>query len=185
MPFLDCIVSADGFSPDPSNIDAVDHVSPPTNLTELKSFLGMIGLDTNLIPNLTEIVEPLCELECKDMPYVWTTTQQASSQEAKASISTHLKLALFNQHCATHISVDASNVGLAIQLTQAQGGLEVTVCCTSYMLSKMEWHYPTVETDAHTCICAIEHWDKYLLSKLSRCTQDKQDHMLGGVIVSL
>ncbi len=108
------------------------------NLTELKSFLGMIGFYTTFVPKLADIVEPLRELERKDMPYVWTPTGEASFQEAKASISTHLKLVLFDPRCAMHISVDASNVGLGAQLMQEQGGREVTVCCASHTLSEME-----------------------------------------------
>ncbi len=132
MPFLGHIVSADGLSLDPSNVDAIDHVSPPMNLTELKSFLSMIGFYTNFIPKLADVVEPLCELECKDTPYGWTPACEASFQEAKASVSTHLKLALFDPHCATHVSVDASNIGLGAQLMQEQGGCKVTVCCASH-----------------------------------------------------
>ncbi len=138
MPFLGWIISTDGLSPDPSNADAIDHISLPTNLTELKSFRSMIGSYTNFVPKLANIVESLHELECKDMPYVWTPACQAAFQEAKASISTHLKLALFAPRCAMHISVDASNVGLGAQLMQEQGGKEVTICCASHTLSEME-----------------------------------------------
>ncbi len=72
MPFLGQIISADGFSPNPSNVDAIDHVLPSTNLTELKSFLSMIGFYTNFIPKLADLVEPLCKLERTDTPYIWT-----------------------------------------------------------------------------------------------------------------
>ncbi len=94
----------------------------------------------------------LRKLECKDTPYVWTPAHQAAFEEAKASISMHLSLVLFDPHCATHVSVDASNVGLGVQLMQEQGSHEVTVSCAIHTLSETEWHYSTVEKDVLACI---------------------------------
>ncbi len=94
-------VSADGLSPDPSKVDAIDQVPPPMNLTELKSFLRMIKFYTNFIAKLADIIEPLHELKCKD---VRMPERQAAFEEAKANISVHLKLALFDPHLPTHVS---------------------------------------------------------------------------------
>ncbi len=72
MPFLGWFVSTGGLSPDPSNIDAIDQVPPPTNLMELKSFLGMATVYSNFISKLVDIVKRLWELEQKDALYIWT-----------------------------------------------------------------------------------------------------------------
>ncbi len=71
MPFLGYIVSAVWLTLDPKNVEAIDKVPPPTNLTELKSFLGMVGFYSIFLLKLTDMVEPLRELKCKDTPFVW------------------------------------------------------------------------------------------------------------------
>ncbi len=165
MPFLGRIVSAEGLSPDPKNVEAIDKVPPPTNSTELKSFLGMVGFYSIFLPKLADTVEPLRELERKDTPFVWSERRQAAFEEAKASLGAHLKLALFDPRCPTHVNTDASGIGLGATLTQEQGGHEVTVCCASHTLTETERHYSTVEKEALACLWAIEHWEKYLLGR--------------------
>ncbi len=71
MPFLGCIVSAERLAPDPKDVEAIDKVPPPTDITELKPFLSMIGFYSIFLPKLTDTVELLRELECKDTPFVW------------------------------------------------------------------------------------------------------------------
>ncbi len=70
--FLRTIVSAEGLTPDPKNVEVIDKVPSPTNLTELRSFLGMVGFYFIFLLKLANTVEPLRELEQKDTPFVWT-----------------------------------------------------------------------------------------------------------------
>ncbi len=72
LPFLGHIVSAKGLAPDPKNIEVIDKVPPPTNITELKSFLGMVGFYSIFLLKLANTVELLRELEWKDTPFVWS-----------------------------------------------------------------------------------------------------------------
>ncbi len=42
LPFLGRIMSAEGLSPNPENVQAIKEVPVPTCLSELKSFMGMV-----------------------------------------------------------------------------------------------------------------------------------------------
>jgi len=44
----------------------------PNNITELRSFLGMVGYYGNFIDNYAIISAPLCKLLKKNLVYVWT-----------------------------------------------------------------------------------------------------------------
>ncbi len=110
------IVSTEGLA------NVIDKVPLPTKFTELKSFLGMVGFYSIILPKLSNTVDPLRELERKDAPFVWSERRQAAFEEAKASLGAHLKLVLFDPHCPTHMNMDASGVDSGATLTQEQGG---------------------------------------------------------------
>ena len=43
LPFLGHIISPQGIAPDPQKIEAVQKIQPPKNVTQLRSFLGLVG----------------------------------------------------------------------------------------------------------------------------------------------
>ncbi len=138
VPFLGQILSADGFHPDPKNTEPITKIRPPTNLTELHSFLGMVTHYGNYIADLANVAELLIALKWKDMPFVLSNDCQSAFEQLKIIIRLHLKLALFDPCCDMHINVDASNVGLGATLTQIQGGQEVMITRGSHTLSETE-----------------------------------------------
>ncbi len=54
--FLGHIVSKEGSKPDPSNIEAVQKMKPPSNVKEVRRFLGMVGFDIKHIQQFSKIV---------------------------------------------------------------------------------------------------------------------------------
>lgn len=60
--YLGHIVSTEGVSPDPDNIEAVTSWPRPTNLKTLQSFVGFCGYYRRFIQNYSAIVRPLTDL---------------------------------------------------------------------------------------------------------------------------
>ncbi len=73
-------------------------------------------------------------LQQNEAKFVCSTACQTAFDDIKGIITEYLQLALFDPQCETHVSVDASDVGLGASLTQMQNGAEVTVSCTSHTL---------------------------------------------------
>jgi hypothetical protein len=59
------------------------NMTPPTNVSELRSFLGMTGYYRNFIDNYSAKSAPLCSLLRKNTPFVWTDSQNNSFQLLK------------------------------------------------------------------------------------------------------
>ena len=53
------VVSKRGIEPDPIKIKAIQEAPIPTNVSDLKSFLGICGYMSKFIPNYANLVEPL------------------------------------------------------------------------------------------------------------------------------
>ncbi len=59
--FLGQIVSKEGFRPDPRNIEAITQMKAPTNLKEVRRFIGMVGFYRKPILNFLKIASPLTD----------------------------------------------------------------------------------------------------------------------------
>jgi hypothetical protein len=53
--FLGYIVTSIGIAPDPQKIEAVQKIQPPNNVTQLRSFLGLVRYYQQFIHNFSEI----------------------------------------------------------------------------------------------------------------------------------
>ena len=60
--FLGQMVDANGIKPDPDKIKAINDMPRPTNITELRRFLGMVNQLNKFSPNLASHLKPLHEL---------------------------------------------------------------------------------------------------------------------------
>ncbi len=87
VPFLGQILSAGGFRPDPKNTEPITKIRPPTNLTELRSFLGMVTHYGNYIADLANVAEPLIALKRKDVPFIWSDDCQSAFEQLKTIVT--------------------------------------------------------------------------------------------------
>lgn len=70
--YLGHIVDAEGLRVSKEKIRAIQNVKRPSNVTESKSFLGMVNYYAKYIKNLSEIVHPLYQLLRVDSPWDWS-----------------------------------------------------------------------------------------------------------------
>jgi len=64
--FLGDVISKEGVSLDPANVDAVVNWPRPTSITEVQSFLGMAGYYRRFIEGFSRIALPLTQLLRRD-----------------------------------------------------------------------------------------------------------------------
>ena len=56
------LVSSEGILPDPKKVEVIQNFQPPTNVTGVKRFLGVVNFFRRFIPNCSTIAEPLIKL---------------------------------------------------------------------------------------------------------------------------
>ncbi|GKF85877.1 hypothetical protein Tco_0253704 [Tanacetum coccineum] len=71
--FLDHIVSAEGITMDPANVEAITKWPRPTSVTEVRSFLGLEGF--------SRLALPLTKLMRKGEKFVWNEEREKSFEE--------------------------------------------------------------------------------------------------------
>jgi len=63
--------SARGIQPTDEKVEAIREAPTPRNVTELRSFLGMLAALSNFIPKLSTLAHPLYKL-LGNKPWKWT-----------------------------------------------------------------------------------------------------------------
>uniref|UniRef100_A0A8D8SLX0 Uncharacterized protein K02A2.6 n=1 Tax=Cacopsylla melanoneura TaxID=428564 RepID=A0A8D8SLX0_9HEMI len=134
--FLGYQVDKNGLSVPLSRIQAINSIQIPTNVTELKSFLGLVTYYAKFIPNMSKIAEPLYVLLRKDKNWAWLEPQTVSFNNIKSVIASNQILAHFDPILEIILHTDASNVGIAGVLSQiGKDGVERPVAFCSRTLS--------------------------------------------------
>ena len=85
--FLGHVISAEGVSVDPQKIEAIVNWKPPTNVTEIRSFLGLAGYYRKFVEGFSKLATPLTKLTRKEKKFVWLEACQQSFDELKRKLT--------------------------------------------------------------------------------------------------
>ena len=85
--FLGHIISRRGIEVDPKKIEAVLKWEPPTNVSEVRSFLGLAGYYRRFVEGFSIIAGPMTKLLRKDVKFLWSDKCQRSFEELKQRLT--------------------------------------------------------------------------------------------------
>ena len=80
-------VTSHGVSPLQSHVDSIAKLDTPTNLKELRRFLGAAGFYRKFVPRFSDLVEPLNELLRGETEFTWNEQRQQSFDQIKTALS--------------------------------------------------------------------------------------------------
>lgn len=72
LKFLGIHVDREGLRPDPEKVKAIEDMPAPTNVLELKSFLGAVTFYNKFVKSMSTIREPLDTLLRKGVKFTWS-----------------------------------------------------------------------------------------------------------------
>ena len=164
--YLGHVVSSAGIHTDPHKIEAVSALAPPTNVQQVRSFLGLAGYYRNFIPNFAVLSAPLVQLTKKGSSFSWTDLQEQAFLQLKSLLCSAPILAYPQFDKRFFLQTDASDKGLGAVLTQLDNsGREHVISYASRSLLDREKCYSTTEKEALAIIFAIDHYRVYLLGR--------------------
>ena len=89
--FLGHIIDANGLHPDPDKVKAVTSMSEPTNITEVRRFLGIANQLSKFSPKLADLSEPLRALLKKKNMWTWSEIHRKAFCDLKNELSSEMK----------------------------------------------------------------------------------------------
>ena len=160
--YLGHVISEHGIKPDERKVKAVLNFPEPTNVKEIKSFLGLSGYYRKFIESYSAKAKPLTNLLKKDTKFEWTEDCQKSFDSLKKSLCSEpiLKYPDFSKPFI--LTTDASNKALGAILSQGEIGKDLPIAYASRTLSKSENNYSTTELECLAIVYGVKQFRPYL-----------------------
>ena len=148
---------------DPDKVKAVREWPAPTNVKEVRAFLGFVNFYRRYVKNFGGIGIPLTDLTKKDHPFIWGTKEQAAFEDIRGRILMNPIHAMPNPKRPFEVETDASDWALGGQLGQRddEGRLH-PVAFFSKKLHGPELNYPIHDKELMAIIEAFKEWKHYL-----------------------
>lgn len=167
--YLGHIIRGDGVSTDPAKIAAVADWQPPSNVTQLRSFLGLTGYYRRFIKNYGVICRPLYDL-LKKGQFLWLPEHQKAFQTLQQALISAPVLALPNFSKPFVLENDASGTGLGAVLMQDGRA----IAYYSAALGKRNSSLSAYEKEALAIFHAVKRWRHYFLGNKLIIRSDQQ-----------
>lgn len=121
--YLGHVISRNGVQMDPSKVETIVKWPEPKNVSDVRSFLGLVGYYRKFLSGFGEISAPLVELTKKDFKWVWDAARCRSFEALKEMLTTAPTLLIPDTSPGNSfvIHVDASDYAVGAVLLQDQG----------------------------------------------------------------
>nr|VZI41780.1 unnamed protein product [Spirometra erinaceieuropaei] len=108
-----------GRHPDPENIRAIQRMPAPMNVSQLRSFLGLIRYYSALLPSLHDVRATLSRLLQRDAAWCWSPECEKAFAQLNSMLSSDLLLTHYDPTLPIVVAADASNYGKGISVYSA------------------------------------------------------------------
>jgi hypothetical protein len=131
----------------------------PSSVTEIRSFLGLVGYYRRFIEGFSKITKPMTSLLEKGKEFKWTHDCQESFNQLKFRLMSPPVLVMLDLHKGFDIYCDACRLGLGCVLIQE--GHDIAYA--SRQLRKYELNYPTHDLELAVVVHALKIWRHYIM----------------------
>lgn len=146
--FLGHKVDATGLHPVHEKVEAIKDAPTPSNVTELKAYLGLLNYYNKFLPSLSTILAPVHKLLKKDTKLQWEDAQQTAFEKSKDMMQSAEVLVHYDPEKDIVLSCDASPYGLGVVLSHRMpDGTERPIGFTSRTLNAAEKNYSQLDSD--------------------------------------
>ena len=166
--FLGYIVLAEDIRVDPIKIEASVNWKLHRNVTEIRSFLGLVGYYRRFVKGFSIIASPLTKLLKKGVKFEWTDKCQNSFEQLKEML---VEAPLLTQPTSGKdytLYSDASSIGLGCVLMQ-DGKV---VAYASSQLKPHEQNYLSHDLELVAVVFSLKIWRHYLYGEKCRIYTD-------------
>lgn len=164
--FLGHVITEKGLHTSLKKVEAIANIKRLRDVTELRSFLGLINFYGKFVPFLADICAPLYRLLQHDVQWKWTKECETAFVKVKAKLMSNDVLAHFNPELSIGVSCDASPKGLGVVLFhRLPDGQERPIQFASKILTPTEQRYWQIEREGLSIIFGVKKFFKYLYGR--------------------
>ncbi|CAK1600031.1 unnamed protein product [Parnassius mnemosyne] len=166
-------ITPSGIQPGESKLAAVSQFPTPSNVHEIRQFIGLCSYFRKFIKNFAIIARPLTDLTKKNAAWNWGREQSNSFEQLKQCLCTKPILALYDPALPTEIHTDACKSGIAGILLQKQTDNSLRpVMYFSRVTSKEESMYHSYELETLAVVESLRRFRVYIIGKHVKIVTD-------------
>lgn len=159
-------IDAQGIHVSPNKVRAVLEAPSPKNVSELRSFLGMINYYSKFLPNLSSTLHPLHLLLRVGQHWKWTESCEQAFQEVKRQLTEAPVLVHYDPRLPLVLAADASAYGVGAVLSHRQpDGTDKPIAFMSRTLTPSERNYAQVEREALALVFGIQKFHLHIYGR--------------------
>ena len=164
--YLGIVASAEGIRMEDEKTNAIAEWRAPSNVRDVRSFLGFLNFYRRFIPEFSKVAQPLHNLERKAVPWQWGTEEQQSFEELKRLVSSAPVLAHPDETKPYRLETDASGYAYGGVLSQKQDKDRRfhPLGFMSKSMTPAEKKYDIYDKEMLAIVKALNHW-KHLLER--------------------
>jgi hypothetical protein len=173
---LGVTVNGKGFGLEDKKVLDVRNWPIPTNLKEMKGFIGFCNFYRRFLKNFSIVTRPLHDLDKKGIKWEWTKLQQQAFDQLKDLILSEPCLAHAKPERPFRMETDASGYAYGAALSQKQDdGKFHPVGFMSKSMAPAERNYDAYNREALGIVKPLQHW-RYWLQGTKEPTEIITDH---------
>ncbi|KAK7574018.1 hypothetical protein V9T40_011209 [Parthenolecanium corni] len=164
--YLGHTIDKDGIRPTAEKVAALQQLPTPTNVSQLRSFLGSVTHFSRFIPNLQSKCHPLHRLLQANARWQWTQSDQKIFDLLKTAITESTLLVHFDPALPLVITTDASEYGVgAVLQHRFQDNTLRPIAAASRTLTAAESNYKAIDREALAIMFAVKKFEDYILGR--------------------
>jgi len=161
--YLGFVIDKSGVHTSSMKTKAIVNMPNPTNVSQLRSILGLINHYGKFIPKLTDRLAPFYELLQKNVEWKWSQACINAFSSIKKILVSPLALTHYDPAVPLVLAADASNVGVgAVIYHRYADGTEKAIAHASKTLTPAEKNYAQIEKEALALVYGVQKFDEFL-----------------------
>ncbi|KAL0811097.1 hypothetical protein ABMA28_010365 [Loxostege sticticalis] len=171
--YLGRIISNGQVRPSAHKIDALVKARIPTNVKEVRQFLGLAGYFRKYIPGYSLKTACIAGLLRKGVQFRWTEEHEQVRKDIIETLTNEPALAIYDPSLPTEVHTDASSRGFGAVLLQTNAhGQKRPVAYFSKVTQGAEPRYHSYELETLAVVKALQHFRHYLIGNKFKVITD-------------
>lgn len=164
--YLGHLISAAGIQPVAEKVDAILKAPRPTDVSTLRSFLGILQYYAKFIPHTASRAAPMHRLLQKGVPWKWSSECEKAFIDLKNAITSDSVLVHYDSKLPLVLDCDASSFGIGAALSHIMpDGTHRPIAFSSKTLGSSERNYSQIEREALSLIFGVKKFHRYLFGR--------------------
>ncbi len=161
--YLGHVIDGRGVYPTKDKVRAIQDAPAPSNVKELRAFLGLVNYYGRFVPHQSTVLAPLYRLLKEQVVWQWGKKEQCAFDECKELLTSDKVLVHYDPQLSLTLACDASAYGIGAVLQHTMpNGEEHPIAYASRTLSPAEKKYSQIEKEALSVIYGVKKFHQYL-----------------------